>query len=317
SPGRGFEAPMEYLNTLLIQTGFHVLLGLSVYTVALTGQISFGQQGFYAIGAYIAAIATTLWGVPLLPALLLGTVVSACFGFLVGFPALRVRGLYLAIATFAFGEIVRLGVLNLYYTRQVGGAEVGPVGPEGFRHISYFTDHGWTTGNVLLLVAVVVCVVLAFYAVIERSRLGATIRAVGADELAASMVGIRVVWVKVGAFAIGGGIAGLGGGLYAHYTTFLSHQAFGLPVAVIAVAYALVGGLGSFAGPVAGVVFFLVLTEGLRFLGEYRMLIYGAVVVLAMNVRPHGLVDETVVHRIKNLVSSGPGAPKERVDARP
>ena len=117
---------MEYVNSLAIQTGFHLLLGLSVYTVALTGQISFGQQGFYAVGAYLSAIATTIWGFPLIPALLLGTVASAFVGFLVGFPVLRLRGLYLAIATFAFGEIVRLGLINLYYTRKVGEAEVGP-----------------------------------------------------------------------------------------------------------------------------------------------------------------------------------------------
>lgn len=292
---------MEYLNSLLIQTGFHILLGLSVYTVALTGQISFGQQGFYAIGAYVAAIATTLWGFPLIPALLLGTVVSACVGFLVGFPALRVRGLYLAIATFAFGEIVRLGLITLYYTREVGGAEVGPVGPEGFRHISFFNDNGWTTSDVLVLVLVIVGLVLAFYAALERSRFGATMRAVGADELAAASAGIAVVWVKVGAFTIGAAAAGLGGGLYAHYTTFLSPIAFGLSIAIIAVAYVLVGGLGSFLGPVAGVLFFLMLTEGLRFLGEYRMVIYGVVVVIAMNVRPHGLIDEAMVHRIKRL----------------
>ena len=294
---------MEYLNSLLIQAGFHLLLGLSVYTVGLTGQISFGQQGFYAIGAYLSAIATTLWDVPLVPALLLGAVVSAGIGFLVGFPALRVRGLYLAIATFAFGEIVRLALINLYYTRTVHGIEVGPVGPEGFRHISYFAAHTWTTSDVLILVAITVLLVLALYAAIERSRLGATIRAVGADELAASMVGIHVVRIKVGAFAIGAFVAGLGGGLYAHYTTFLNHQAFGLSLGVIAVAYALVGGFGSFLGPVAGVAFFLLLTEGLRFLGEYRMIIYGAVVVLAMNVRPHGLIDEAIAHRVKTWFS--------------
>jgi branched-chain amino acid transport system permease protein len=299
---------MEYVNSLVIQTGFHILLGLSVYTVALTGQISFGQQGFYAIGAYLAAIATTLWGFPLFPALLLGTVVSALVGFLVGFPTLRVRGLYLAIATFAFGEIVRLGLNNLYYTRTVNDAEVGPVGPEGFRHISFFNDHGWTTGDVALLVAIIVGVVLALYAVIERSRLGATMRAVGADELAASMVGIPIVWVKVGAFTIGASVAGLAGGLYAHYTTFLSPLAFGISLAIIAVAYVLVGGLGSFLGPVAGVAFFLLLTEGLRFLGEYRMLMYGIVVVLAMNVRPHGLIDAAVVHRLKQFVAPGANA---------
>ncbi len=296
---------MEYYYALITQTGIHILLGLSVYTVALTGQVSFGQQGFYAIGAYVSAIATTLWGVPLLPALLLGMMVSAIFGVLVGFPALRVKGLYLAIATFAFGEIVRYGLNTLYFTRQIGGAEVGPVGPEGFRHISYFNDNGWTTLHVMFLVVAIVSVVLVIYAFLERSRLGATVRAVGADELAAATSGISVVWIKVGAFAIGAAAAGLGGGLYAHYTTFLSPLAFGLSVAIIAVAYALVGGLGSWLGPVAGVLFFLALTEGLRFLGEYRMMIYGIVVVLAMNLRPHGFIDASMMHRLRDLFRTG------------
>lgn len=296
---------MEYLYALVTQTGIHILLGMSVYTVALTGQVSFGQQGFYAIGAYVSAIATTLWGIPLLPALLLGMVVSAFVGVLVGFPALRVKGLYLAIATFAFGEIVRNGLNIVYYTRKVGGAEVGPVGPEGFRHISYFNDNGWTTLEVMLLVLAIVSVVLVVYAFLERSRLGATVRAVGADELAAATAGINVVWIKVGAFAIGAAAAGLSGGLYAHYTTFLSPLAFGLAVSIIAVAYVLVGGLGSWLGPVAGVLFFLVLTEGLRFLGEYRMMIYGIVVIIAMNVRPHGLIDAKVMQRLRALIRIG------------
>lgn len=293
---------MEYFYSLTTQAGIHILLGLSVYTVALTGQVSFGQQGFYAIGAYVSAIATTLWGIALLPALLLGMSVSAIFGVLVGFPALRVKGLYLAIATFAFGEIVRNGLNSLYFTRTVGGAEVGPVGPEGFRHIAYFNENGWTTVDVTILVVVIVAVVLLFYAVLERSRLGATMRAVGSDELAAATAGISVVWIKVGAFAIGAAAAGLGGGLYAHYTTFISPLAFGLPIAIVAVAYVLVGGLGSWIGPVVGVLFFLALTEGLRFLGEYRMMIYGLVVVIAMNIRPHGLIDAKMLRHLKSML---------------
>ena len=122
--------------------------------------------------------------------------------------------------------------------------------------------------------------------------------------MAAATAGISVVWIKVGAFAIGAAAAGLGGGLYAHYTTFLSPLAFGLSIAIIAVAYVLVGGLGSWLGPVAGVLFFLALTEGLRFLGEYRMMIYGLAVVIAMNVRPHGLIDAKIMHRLKDLLGS-------------
>jgi branched-chain amino acid transport system permease protein len=297
---------MEYIYSLVTQTGIHILLGLSVYTVALTGQVSFGQQGFYAIGGYVAAISTTLWGFPLLPSLLLGMIVGAVVGVLVGFPALRVKGLYLAIATFAFGEIVRNGLGLFIYTKKVGTIDVGPVGPEGFRHISYFNDNSWTSLDVMYLVIGIVAVVLVLFTFFERSRLGATMRAVGADELAASNVGIDVVWIKVGAFAIGAAVAGLGGGLYAHFTTFLSPLAFGLSVAIIAVAYVLVGGLGSWLGPVVGVLFFLALTEGLRFLGEYRMMIYGIVVIVAMNVRPHGLIDAGVMQRLKALFKAGP-----------
>lgn len=303
---------MEYFYSLITQAGIHILLGLSVYTVALTGQISFGQQGFYAIGAYVSAIATTVWDIALLPALVLGMGVSAIVGVLIGFPALRVKGLYLAIATFAFGEIVRNGLNSLYYTREVDGSEVGPVGPEGFRHISYFNNNGWTTFDVMLLVVSVVAIVLVLYAVLERSRLGITMRAVGADELAASNSGIPVVWIKVGAFAIGAAAAGLGGGLYAHYATFISPLAFGLPVAIIAVAYVLVGGLGSWVGPVFGVIFFLALTEGLRFLGEYRMMIYGLVVVAAMNIRPHGFVDVKFLRWVKQGIRRNPGNERKK-----
>ncbi len=303
---------MEYMYALVTQTGIHILLALSVYTVALTGQVSFGQQGFYAIGAYVSAIATTLWGVPLFPALLMGTVVATFVGVMVGFPALRVKGLYLAIATFAFGEIMRNGLNILYFTRKVRGIEVGPVGPEGFRHISYFNANTWTSGEVTVLVVVIVCVVFVLYAMLERSRLGATMRAVGADELAAATSGVSVVWIKVGAFAIGAAAAGLSGGLYAHYTTYLSPLAFGLSVAIIAVAYVLVGGLGSWIGPVIGVLFFLALTEGLRFLGEYRMMIYGIVVILAMNLRPHGIIDVNVMQRLKGLFNFGAGRARKK-----
>ncbi len=234
-----------------------------------------------------------------------------CVCVLVSFPALRVKGLYLAIATFAFGEIVRNGLNILYFTRQVGGAEVGPVGPEGFRHISHFNDNAWTSQDVTLLVMAIVGIVLVFYAILERSRLGVTMRAVGADELAAATAGVNVVWIKVGAFAIGAAAAGLGGGLYAHYTTFLSPLAFGLSLAIVAVAYVLVGGLGSWLGPVVGVLFFLALTEGLRFLGEYRMMIYGAAVVIAMNLRPHGFIDAKMMQRLKAFFNTGAGGARK------
>src|SRR5690349_5097359 len=111
---------MDYYVAIASIIGVHMLLGLSVYLLAISGQMSFGQQGFFAIGAYLAGMCTALWGVSLIPALVVGAVVAGVIGVLVGVPALRVRGLYLAIATFGFGEIVRLAFLNVRYTRNIG-----------------------------------------------------------------------------------------------------------------------------------------------------------------------------------------------------
>src|SRR2546428_810217 len=131
---------MEYYIAIASIIGIHAMLGLSVYLVAISGQMSFGQQGFFALGAYLAGMSTALWGLHLLPALVLGVVVAAVVGLLVGFPALRVRGLYLAIATFGFGEIVRLAFLNVRYTRRIGDRLVGPNASEGFRHVRSIYD---------------------------------------------------------------------------------------------------------------------------------------------------------------------------------
>src|SRR5438093_12685671 len=112
---------MDYYVAVLSIMGVHILLGLSVYLVAITGQLSFGQQGFYAIGAYVAGVCTALWGTHLVPALLLGMTAAGLLGLLVGFPTLRVKGLYLGIGTFRFAELVRTACLNTKYTKVAGG----------------------------------------------------------------------------------------------------------------------------------------------------------------------------------------------------
>ena len=169
---------MEYYVAVLSIIGIHILLGLSVYLVAITGQLSFGQQGFYAIGAYLAGMGTALWGIPLFSAMLIGMAAAGVMGFLVGFPALRVKGLYLGVATFGFGEIVRLIFLNVKYTRMIGGKLVGPNGAEGFRHVSYIYDRGLTQTQYLGIIYAAVLSVVVFVSLLERSKLGAKFRAV-------------------------------------------------------------------------------------------------------------------------------------------
>jgi branched-chain amino acid transport system permease protein len=292
----------DYGLSVLAFACIQALLGLSVYVVTLTGQVSFGQHGFYAIGAYAAGVATVLWGWHLAAALLFGVVAAALAGVMVGIPVLRVRGLYLAVATVAFGDIVRNLLLNFRYTRTEDGLRQGPLGLEGFRGIRYFYDRGLTPEGVLVILgASLVVVVLALWR-LDRSRLGRVFRAIGDDEHAAAMAGVDVVTMKVTAFAIGGAVAGLAGGLYAHYTTFVESGTFGFQVGVLAVAYTLVGGTASVAGPLLGVVFFTAITEGFRFLDEYRLFAYGTFIMLAMLVRPFGMIDDRLAGWARRLL---------------
>ncbi len=289
---------MDFYVSLLTLFGFRILLGLSAYVVILTGQISLAQAGFYALGAYSAGAATAIWGWPIAPAILLGAVVGGFFGFLVGFPALRVRGLFLVIATLAFTEIVRMVFLNLKYTIRVGDRTIGPAAGEGFRGITYYFEHGWSGLQIVGFTWLFVASVLIALWLMDRSRAGAVLRAVGEDELAASSVGINLTTAKVSAMTVGGFVAGMAGALYAHYASYVSQEDFGVLLATFAIAYPLVGGTGSVLGPVAGVLFFSLLIDGLRFLGDWRNLLFGILIVAMMNLRPHGLIDVGLLRRL-------------------
>lgn len=280
---------MDFYYGLAQIIGVHTLLGLSAYIVLLTGQVTMAQAAFFAIGAYAAGMLTVLGGWHLVPALGASAVAGAATAAAVGFPALRVKGLMLVVATLAFGEGVRLFFFNFDYQVSKGDIKVGPLGGEGFRQIRFFPENGWTTAEVMLFVWAFAVAALLLLWWFDRSRYGAVLRAVGEDELAAQSVGINLTAVKVSAFTIGGAIAGIGGGLYAHYTTHIEHSNFNVLVATFAIAYPIVGGLSNVWGTVAAVIFvqgFLI--EGLRFLGDWRNLLFGALIVLAMNVRPTG-----------------------------
>lgn len=294
---------MEFYFGLAQTIGIHTLLGLSAYVILLTGQMSMAQAAFYAIGAYLSGMLTVLWGWHIIPALVAGSSLGAVVAAAVGFPALRVKGLMLVIATLTFGEGVRLFFFNFDYQIQRGNIRVGPLGPEGFRQIRYFPENGWTSVDVMLFVWLFVILVMALVWWFDRSRYGTVLRAVGDDEMAAQSVGINLTATKVSAMAIGGAIAGLAGGLYAHYTTHIEHLAFGVLQAVFAVAYPLIGGLASVFGTLAAVIFVQgVLVEGLRFLGDWRNLLFGALIIVAMLVRPNGLLDARMLQRIRRAL---------------
>jgi branched-chain amino acid transport system permease protein len=295
---------MDFYLGLIQIIGVHTLIGLSAYCVLLTGQVSLAQAGFFAIGAYAAGMLTVLVHWPLVPALTVAAAAGGVTACAVGFPALRVRGLMLVVATLAFGEAVRLFFFNFTYQLARGEIRVGPHGGEGFRQIRYFPEHGWTTVDVVLFIWTVVALVMAALWWMDRSRAGAVLRAVGEDELAAQSVGINITAVKVAAMTIGGAIAGLGGGIFAHYTTHIEHIQFGVVLATFAVAYPILGGLSSVFGTLLAVIFIQgILIEGLRFLGDWRNLLFGGLIVLAMNIRPRGLIDAGTTAVLRRLVA--------------
>lgn len=302
---------MDFYFGLAQLIGVHTLLGLSAYIVLLTGQVSLAQAGFMAIGAYVAAMLTVLAGWHLVPALGVSALLGAAVACAVGFPALRVKGLMLVIATLAFGEGVRLFFFNFDYQIAKGDVKVGPLGGEGFRQIRFFPENGWSTMEVMLFIWLFVVAVMAALWWFDRSRYGAVLRAVGEDELAAQSAGINLTAIKVSAMTVGGGIAGVAGGLYAHYATHIEHSNFSILLATFALAYPIVGGLASVFGTLAAVVFvqgFLI--EGLRDLGDWRNLLFGALIVLAMNLRPRGFLDAGNLRAIRRLFpGGGRGAP--------
>jgi len=299
---------MDYYVALITLAAIQALLGLSAHVLILAGRVSFGQHGFALIGAYMAGVATAVWGWHLVPALLLGMLASALVGVLVGFPALRIRGVYLAVASIAFAEICRNLVQNLNYYRveTVGGLvrKVGPVGPEGFRHIRYLYDHGFTQETVMAVVLGVLALTVLGVWLLDHSRLGRRLRAIGEDELAAQMAGINVASLTTLAFGLGAVIAALAGGLYAHYLTFVSHEVFTLFTGTLAAGYVLVGGSANALGPLLGVAFFTAIGEGLRPIREYRIMAYGALIVASILVRPYGIIDHELLGRLRQLVAA-------------
>lgn len=285
---------MSYLVTILTVAGLNAILALSVYLTLATGQFSLAQVGFWALGAYGSAMLTTLYGWPLLPALVAPALICLGLGLALGYPCLRVRGIYLALATLGFSECVRIFFLNFSYQIPVGGRLVGPAGVTGFRNVMVLTQP-WH-------VALALAIIVVFLAAMERSRFGLTLAAIQEDETAARAMGIDAVAAKLFAFALGAAVAAIGGGLYANYISFITSGDFGFSLTMVAVLYVGAGGLGTFWGPIFGAALLTLLPEAIRPLQEYRMIFYGFLVVAIVLIRPRGLIDEEVVRWLGRAV---------------
>lgn len=285
--------------------GMMSLLALSAYLLLLVGEVSFGQQAFFGIGAYAAGIATVLWGWPLTAALLFAALCGAVAQLGVALPTLRLRGFYFSVATLAFAEAVRILFELFRYRREVDGRLAGPDGEHGFRDIRYIFDNGIGAQDFMLLVWTLLAFALVAFIVIERSRIGPRLRMIGEDDVMAALNGIDVVRHKLAASAAAGALAGVAGGLYAHSVTYIEPGVFNVMLGVHSLAYGLIGGLGTAFGPLIGVLIDIGFLESFRGLSHYRMIVFGGLVVALLILRPRGLLDEVAVSRIAGLFRRG------------
>jgi branched-chain amino acid transport system permease protein len=289
----------EYAIGVLTSIGLLSFVALSAYLLLIAGELSFGQQGFFGVGAYAAGVGTAMLGWPLPLALMLAMICGALAATLIGLPALRLRGLYFAMATLAAAEMLRILFELFHWQVEVGGDTVGPDGTQGFRGIRWVFERGVEPLGFLALVWGTLAIALLVLLLIEKSKLGATIRALGEDPELAGTLGVDVLRLKLGVVAAAGALAALGGALFAHHNTYIEPRNFDIMLGVHTLAYALIGGLGTALGPLLGVALDLGLLEGTRIFQGYRMIVFGGLVALLLIWRPRGLLDERTIQWIK------------------
>ncbi len=246
--------------------------------VGFMGEFSLGHAGFVSVGAYVSAIVSNALAgrglsdlALLIVAVLAGGLVAGLTGVLVGIPALRLRGDYLAIVTMAFAEIIRVCFCNFEIT---GGGRT----MSGILRLSNFSRTFWI---------MVVCVTIMFLFV--RSKFGRTVQAIREDYIAAEASGINVIFYKVLTFAVSSFFAGVGGGVYAHYMTAMIPTNFDFNYSAELLSEVIIGGTGSLTGSIIGAAFLSALPELMRQFSTYRMLGYSVVLVLVMLFRPGGI----------------------------
>jgi branched-chain amino acid transport system permease protein len=274
------------------------LLALSAYLMLLVGRVSFAQQAFFGVGAYAAGIATAMFDVPLPVALAAAMALGALCSWLLALPTLRLSGLNYAVATLAFGEMARITFSWLRWQVNTPDGPVGPLGQEGFRDIRWMLENDLAPEVYMLFTVAVALGVVLLLVLNERTRLGVSLRMIGQDDLLTASQGVAVERLRLFAAAAAGGLAALGGALYAHRTTYIEPALFDPMLGVHAVGYALLGGLGTALGPLLGVVLDLGLLDATRIVPGWRMVIFGGLVALFLRWRPRGLLDEVLVHRI-------------------
>lgn len=304
-----------YVLHVAVLAGIYVILTLSLNLVTgFCGQFSLGHAGFYGIGAYTAALVAVHWGSPFVLNLLAAALVAGLAGFLIGLPTLRLGGIYLAMATLGFGEIIHLVLLNWL------GLTRGPLGIPAIPGPAVLgLDLATPARQYYLALALVVLSTLVVSRLVD-SGFGEAIQAIRDDEVAAEALGIPTTRLKVITFTLSAGLAGVAGAFFAHYATFVSPGSFTLVESILVLSLLVFGGMGSVEGSIAGAVILTVAPEVFRFLAEYRMVIYGAILLGLILFRPQGLlggISLGLTRRPRAATSRRPPDQSRPIDPRP
>jgi branched-chain amino acid transport system permease protein len=281
-----------YVEGILVLLAINIVFAYGAFLPIAAGQLNLGVAGFAAIGGYVSAYLSNTTAISALLAIPVGGLAAGIVALAVAVPVLRTRGIYLALATFALGEIVRATLLNL---ELVGGAAGYPV----TAFIRFPTIAAFALG------------VMVFVWLLFATRFGIAITAVHDDERVADLMGLDVRAFQIAAFVLGSILAGIGGGLYAHHFSYIEAQYFGISLSISIVLYVLFGGTQSVLGPLLGAGVFTLLPEVLRGSAQWRYVLFAAVVIVVMMVRPQGLVTGAQVRRLLGLVRE-PGHGAER-----
>ncbi|AJY77981.1 hypothetical protein VN24_23765 [Paenibacillus beijingensis] len=278
-----------YVTKVLIIAGIYVGLACSLNVVfGIAGQLNLGQAAFYGIGAYTSALLSIHFHIPFFVTLIAGALMAAGAGFLLALPTIRLKGIYLAVTTLAFGEIIRMIFLNwISVTRGPMGIAGIPV-PSlfGFQFMSNFSQYYLMLG--LLLPALYIMWRLSY------SPFGMVLRAVRENEEAAQTLGVNAQSYKVKAFVVGSAIAGLLGAFFSFHAAYISPSNFSFMESITLLSMVVFGGLGSMPGVIVAALLLAVAPDVLRFMDEYRMIIYGVLLFMMVLLRPQGIISETL-----------------------
>ena len=295
-----FTDPVGFYNQhelLIAQIGINAILAISLFVTFYSGQLTLANAGFMAIGAYTTVILSLYLPTPLPVNMLIGVLLAGLVGVIVGLPVLRLRGVFLAIATIGFVEALRLGViLNVPITGEGQGLKNPTADPLG--------------GIVPILISLPILAYLAWR--LTRTRLGQAWAAIREDELAASSNGINVPLYKMIAFVIGAVIAGYAGALETHINFFVDPGEYGVARTIQILTFAVVGGTTNVFGPIVGAVFLTALPEIVRQFAAYRDVVNGIILILVIIFRPQGIVGRGGLALIRPRWLPAGGSARER-----